>query len=117
MSKKENELNIETANLLKVPGLMLTVSSPSQTKIWKEKRDSYKLRHNTPDVLNDNIVIEIPSSRRASFHGHSLDLLEPTSRPVSPCMRWNSVDQQDDARRRGSIEMKEYGGSPVVDTQ
>ena len=137
--KKENELNIETiasfptnsetkpagtvrqnsvstsTNLLTVPGLIVTVSSPGRVKTWKEKKDSYKLRHHTLDVLNDSIVIEISSSRRASFHGHSLDL----SRPVSPCLRLNSGDMQDDGSRRGSIEMKECGaslGSPVVDT-
>jgi hypothetical protein len=109
-----------STNWLTVPGLMVTVTSPSQMKTWKEKRDSYRLRENTLDVSNDNIVIEIPSSRRASFHGHSLDLPEPTSRPVSPCLRHNSVDQQDDGSRQGSIEMKECGahlGGPVVDTQ
>ena len=135
MSKKGNESNIESfttpagtvrdnsvstsTNLLTVPGLMETVSSPSRVKTWKEKRDSYQLRQPTLAVLNDSIVLEIPSSRRASFHGHSLDLPEPTSRPVSPCLRHNSVDQQDDGRR-GSVEMKECGGplmSPVVDTQ
>jgi hypothetical protein len=93
VSKKENILNIETVasfptnsetnpagtggessadtsgNLLTVPGLTLTVSSLRQTKTWKEKRGSYKLRHNTLYVLNANIVIEIPSSRRQVFMG------------------------------------------------
>ena len=107
-----------TSNLLTVPGLMVTVSAPSKTKILQKKRASYRLRHQTLDVLNDSFVLEIPSSRRSSYHGDSIDISEPQSRCVSPSQRLKVVDGLEDMDRRGSLEKEREctPGSPVIDT-
>ena len=139
MTKKTKTTKPLFLDVLKIPEIYITQPSPiprlqSYAKIKKRTRNSFRLRHKVDhDIGASKEVIEIPTTRRASFHGDSLESIEIRPRSTSPKslpliislfdtnLTAKSKDHSPEPDSRGSIDDKEWiwaerSGSPSVDT-
>jgi hypothetical protein len=144
MTKKTKLINTPPP-LLDIPEIYITQASPiprlqSYARTKKRRRNSFRLRHKvTHDIgastTSSQLAIEIPATRRASFHGDSLESPEQRPRSSSPkslpliislydtylSAKSRSGERNSEPDTGDSIEDKEWiwgdrTGSPTVDT-
>ena len=84
-AKQQNTTTVDTP-FIDIPEICVTQPSPHPAmfdKTKKKRRNSFRLRHKVGHDIGAT-SIEIPATRRASYHGDSVELSKPGVRTPSP---------------------------------
>ena len=141
--KTTKKTNILNTPLLHIPEIYITQPSPiprlqSYAKIKKKRRNSFRLRHKVNHDMGATKspeTIQIPTSRRASFHGdsveppqHQVQSSSPKSLPLIISLydtylnaKSQAGDQRSEPSTGDSVDDREWSwrdrsDSPTVDT-